>query len=325
MIEVRPYLSIIIPIYKVEPYLRECLDSVANSSLYSWEAILVDDGSPDGCPLICDEFAARDKRFCVIHQQNAGVAAARNEGLDVAQGEWVWFVDSDDYVDMRPVGKMIERLKAHDSTDLVMFDMERFQDGEEVTKRNQSLVAVDEHLSKNDFLMKYVCFHHQRLWYHRRVWGNIRFTCGIRLAEDLEFQYKYLTLCNNPIKINTSLYYYRLRETSATGDTTYRTRAVEDLPVVLTNLAIWSHENSVKAEPWFDYRIRKLLQNLLYSASLDSQFSTNDFQKTVRNIVAAYRALNFPFVKTIKIRLAEWSVRSYFLFNKVYLKFKDIS
>ena len=325
MIALPLFLSIIIPVYKVEPYLRECLESIAKSSQDCWEAIIVDDGSPDGCPLICDEYAARDKRFRVIHQQNAGVAVARNAGLDVAQGEWVWFVDSDDYVDMEPVGEMIERLKAHDSTDLVMFDMERFQDGEEVTKCNQSLVAVDEHLSKNDFLVKYVCFHHQCLWYHRRVWGNVRFTCGLRLAEDLEFQYKCLTLCHRPVKVNLTLYYYRLRETSATGDTTYRARAVEDLPVVLTNLAIWSHENSVKAEPWLNYRIMKLLQNLLYSASLVPQLSMKDFQKTVRNIVAAYKALNFSFVKTLKIGLAEWNVKAYFLFNRVYLKFKGIS
>ena len=86
------FLSIIIPVYKVEPYLRECLDSVAASPSDCWEAILVDDGSPDGCPQICDEYAAKDKRFRVIHQKNAGVAAARNAGLDVAQGQWCWFI-----------------------------------------------------------------------------------------------------------------------------------------------------------------------------------------------------------------------------------------
>ena len=318
-------LTIIVPVYKVEPYLLECLDSIAASELTCWEAILVDDGSPDGCPQICDEYAARDKRFRVIHQQNAGVAAARNAALDVAQGEWVWFVDSDDYVDMRPVGHMVECLKAHEDIDLVMFDMEKFIDGEELTKNNLSLVIEDEFLSKNNFLVNHVCFHHQCLWYHRRVWGNIRFTRSLRLAEDLEFQYKCLTLCDNPIKIDTTLYYYRLRGTSATGDTTYRIRAVEDLPIVLNNLATWIQENSLKVEPWLDYRIRKLLQNLLYSASLVSQLNTKDFQKTVRSIVFTYRMLNFPFVKYKRIRLVEWNVKAYFLFNKVYLKFKGIS
>ena len=86
------FLSIVIPVYKVESYLHECLDSIASSELDCWEAILIDDGSPDGCPHICDEYAAKDKRFRVIHQENAGVAAARNAGLDVAQGQWCWFI-----------------------------------------------------------------------------------------------------------------------------------------------------------------------------------------------------------------------------------------
>ena len=127
------FLSIIIPVYKVEPYLRECLDSVAASPLDCWEAILVDDGSFDGCPQICDEYAARDSRFHVIHQENSGVAAARNAGIDVARGEWIWFVDSDDAVDMRPVARMVEWLKGHSEADLAMFDLKTFKDGEPIS------------------------------------------------------------------------------------------------------------------------------------------------------------------------------------------------
>ena len=148
-------LSIIIPVYKVEPYLRECLDSVAASPLDCWEAILIDDGSPDGCPQICDEYAAKDSRFSVIHQENAGVAAARNAGLDAAKGEWIWFVDSDDVVDMRPVAGMVEWLKQNEDglqftvyslqpdenqnqnekVDLVMFGLDTFDDNETLTLR----------------------------------------------------------------------------------------------------------------------------------------------------------------------------------------------
>jgi len=328
------FLSIIIPVYRVEPYLRESLDSIAASGLTYWEAILIDDGSPDGCPQICDEYAARDNRFRVIHQENAGVAAARNAGLDVARGEWVWFVDSDDIVDMRPVGEVVAWLREHEETDLVMFDLESFKDGEPMTLRNDAFAVSDCQLSKNDFLMKHVCYHHQRTeqrealssleWPSRDGRGlclrGLRFTEGVRVAEDLEFQYKYLTLCQHPVKMDTTLYYYRLRESSVTGDAAYRVRAVEGLPIVLDNLAVWSRENSIKPEPWYDYRIRKLLQNLLYSASLVPRLNTKDFQKTVRSIISAYKTLVFPFVKNKKIRLAEWNVRAYFIFNHIYLK-----
>ena len=345
------FLSIIIPVYKVEPYLRECLDSIASSPLDCWEVILIDDGSPDGCPQICDEYAAKDKRFRVIHQGNAGVAAARNAGLDVARGEWAWFVDSDDVVDMRPVGKMVEWLQEHQEVDLVMFDLDTFKDGEAVPahqEENENVLRMqDEQLSKNDFLLKHICYHHPRLWYHRRGWWYeyspstsavsrcgeaereadvvaLRFTHGIRLAEDLEFQYKYLTLCHRPVKFNVTLYHYRLREGSATMDATYRSRAVEDLPIVLNNLALWTKEHQVMPEAWYDYRIMKLLQNLLYSASLVNGLDVKTLQGQVKKVISTFRALGFPFVNNKKIRLAEWSVRGYFMLNKIYLKIKGL-
>ena len=322
------FISIIIPVYKVEPYLRECLDSIAASPLDCWEAILIDDGSPDGCPQICDEYATKDKRFRVIHQENAGVAAARNAGLDVAQGEWVWFVDSDDVVDMHPAGEMVVWIKEHPKTDLVMFDLETFKDGEPFESQSTHLRVADEILSKNDFLMKHICYHHQRLWY-KRGWVNhhqrpIRFSQGIRVAEDLEFQYKYLTLCQHPVKVDTVLYYYRLRETSVTGDTAYRQRAVEDIPVVLRNLVEWNQDNHVKPEPWLDYRIMKLLQNLLYSASCIKNLEVEEFQKEIDVIIEDYTILHFPFVKDIRIWLAKKNVKAYFLFYRTYLKLKGI-
>lgn len=321
------FLSIIIPIYKVEPYIQECLDSIVASPLQCWEVILIDDGSPDGCPQICDEFAAKDTRFRVIHQENAGVAAARNVALDIAQGEWVWFVDSDDVVGMQNIDSIIEWLKGHKEVDLVMFNLKTFKDGQDVSKRQSIFSVSDENLSKNDFLTKHVCYHHQSLWY-RRCWLEhglvLRFTQGIRLAEDLEFQYKYLTRCQHPVKVDATLYYYRLRESSATGDVTYRQKAIEDLPVVLGNLAEWSRENNINPAPWYDYRIMKLLQNLLYSASLVPNLNTKDFQQTIRHITYIYKRLKFPFVNNKKILLAIWNVKAYFCLNKFYLSLKGI-
>ncbi len=91
-----PFFSVIIPIYKVEPYLRECIDSVLAQSFTDYEMILVDDGSPDGCPAICDEYAETHSNIEVIHQQNQGLSEARNAGLRQAKGQYVAFLDSDD-------------------------------------------------------------------------------------------------------------------------------------------------------------------------------------------------------------------------------------
>lgn len=93
-------ISVIIPIYKVEHYLRQCLDSVVNQTYRNLEIILVDDGSPDNCGIICDEYALNDRRVVVIHKENGGLSAARNDGIDRATGDWITFVDSDDWLDL---------------------------------------------------------------------------------------------------------------------------------------------------------------------------------------------------------------------------------
>ena len=94
-----PKVSIIVPVYKAEQYLHRCVDSILSQSFTDCELILVDDGSPDKSGEICDEYASRDSRIQVIHKQNGGVSSARNAGLDVAHGEYVWFVDSDDWIE----------------------------------------------------------------------------------------------------------------------------------------------------------------------------------------------------------------------------------
>lgn len=91
-------LSIIIPVFNVEKYVQTCLDSVIEQSFRNFEVIVVDDGSTDGSPTICDAAAKQDGRICVIHQQNGGLSAARNAGLDIARGEWIGFLDSDDFI-----------------------------------------------------------------------------------------------------------------------------------------------------------------------------------------------------------------------------------
>lgn len=91
-------ISVIVPVYKVEPYIRRCIDSILSQTFTDFELILIDDGSPDNCPAICDEYALQDKRIHVIHQENGGLSAARNTGIDYSNSEWIAFVDSDDWV-----------------------------------------------------------------------------------------------------------------------------------------------------------------------------------------------------------------------------------
>lgn len=105
-----PLVSVIIPVYKTERYLHRCIDSLVNQDYKNIEIILIDDGSPDHCGNICDEYAKKDKRIRVIHQENQGISVARNAGIKKSCGEYICFVDSDDYVDIHLLSTVIPQM-----------------------------------------------------------------------------------------------------------------------------------------------------------------------------------------------------------------------
>ena len=111
-------VDIIIPVYNVEPYLQRCLNSVLKQTYKHWRAICIDDGSTDGCPAILDEYAAKDSRFMVVHQANGGLSHARNEGMALADAEYVMFVDSDDFIHPQTLELAVKLIK-RDGTDMV--------------------------------------------------------------------------------------------------------------------------------------------------------------------------------------------------------------
>lgn len=115
-----PLVSIVIPIYNVEKYLNECIQSVVNQTYENLEIILVDDGSPDNCPSICDEWAQKDSRIKVIHKKNGGLGYARNTGIDNATGDFIYFMDSDDFIDSKLVERCVDVL-INDKSDIVLF------------------------------------------------------------------------------------------------------------------------------------------------------------------------------------------------------------
>ena len=128
-----PIISIIVPVYKVEPYLRQCVDSLIHQTYPHLEIILVDDGSPDNCGKICDDYAAADSRVKVIHQENSGVAAARNRALTDADGAYVMFVDGDDWTDRDTCDLALDAAQLHEA-DVVMWTYLREFDGHAVKK-----------------------------------------------------------------------------------------------------------------------------------------------------------------------------------------------
>lgn len=329
------FLSIIVPVYNVERYLPSCLDSIARLSAVEWEAVIIDDGSTDSSGDVCDNYAARDPRFRVIHQQNAGVSAARNAGLDAAHGEWIWFVDGDDIVNTSCMPAACQWLRQHPSVDYVMFNFLRFNDGDEINDEEQNNInrqSSSEQLpvyaekTKNDFLLNHLCAYHWLLWYRRDIIERhgIRFSLGIRNSEDGEFMAKYLMLMLHPVGIDEIVYYYRMREGSAMHTSNVKRNIVEDVPVVFFHLIEWMKKVGQKPEPWINYWFMKMLQNLLVNAFQYADLDKRIFQKIVREMLHACRACGLTFVDSRKMRLAAYNVSVYFILNKLYMKVKSM-
>ena len=154
--------SIIIPVYKVERYINKCVDSLISQTLTNYEIILVDDGSPDNCPKICDEIVAKDSRIKCIHKNNGGLSSARNEGLKIATGNYVIFVDSDDYIDDNTFLDKLQKLITRHHPDVVMYKVKKLFENtnvlEEKTKNNMlSQISIIENLIKFNYYKACAC------------------------------------------------------------------------------------------------------------------------------------------------------------------------
>lgn len=171
-------ISVIIPVYKVEKYLDECIQSVINQTYKNLEIILVDDGSPDNCGKICDEYAKKDNRIKVIHKENGGLSSARNAGLDIARGEYISFIDSDDYVSKDFIKNMSIQMA---NADLIICGMKNVYKEDEKCDEKENVVIKNETLTfieANQKLIKpkneiYVTACNKL--YRRELFDNLRF------------------------------------------------------------------------------------------------------------------------------------------------------
>lgn len=327
-----PFISIIVPVYKVEPYLRQCIESIINQE-GDFELILIDDGSPDKCPEICDEYAQKDKRIHVIHKTNGGVSSARNAGLDIAQGEWVWFVDSDDVVDISRLNEIIQWLQKHKEADYVLMDMTTFEDANSpvVITNNKNLRIEDSYGNKQNFLLTHQCSYHPRIFYKRAVMHlpshpskELRFTNGLRACEDGEFQFKFLMLCKHPVRIYYNIYYYRKRLGSATQNLQSRKNVVEDTQKVLYNYLSFMKENKIALEDWLKMRIEGTMKILLYSSYVSKDYKSKVFQTNIRHIIKAYHQEGHHIFTNTLFKLAYLSIPLYCTLLKINLKLKGI-
>ena len=206
--EKAPLLSIIVPVYKVENYLPKCIESILAQTFTDFELILVEDGSPDDCPALCDAAAAKDARIRVIHQKNGGLSAARNVGLDAARGAWIGFVDSDDYI----APEMYEALyQAVQSTgaDLALCDYAAVDEtGAPCPPMHTGL--AQQVFTGRELLKKATNMMAQPAWnklYRRAIFTQLRYPEG-KLNEDLFLIPEVCLRIQKAVVLPKTLYYY---------------------------------------------------------------------------------------------------------------------
>lgn len=209
-------ISIIIPVYKVEDYLVKCIESVISQTYANLEIILVDDGSPDNCGRICDEYADKDDRIIVIHKENQGVARARNSALDIATGDYISFIDSDDWMAENAYEYLLKNLKNYKADCVVGRCQKVFDRNGELDYED---IKPEEIKCKTSTgAMRGVLKDGSAIWnrlFKRRVFDSIRFPVE-RINDDEVVALHAYAVCNRVVFLNETTYFYRIRENSIT-------------------------------------------------------------------------------------------------------------
>ncbi|MBE6677745.1 MAG: glycosyltransferase family 2 protein [Ruminococcaceae bacterium] len=268
----KPEISIIVPIYKVESFLSRCIDSILNQTFTDFELILVDDGSPDNCGKICDDYAQKDKRIKVIHKENGGVSSARNTGMEAANGKYIMFCDGDDYVDQQWCDTLYNVVVKHQKSFVACNWYREFPDGS-----NRFVVAEvrDDTIQDTDYfdifllgLSGSVCSKIFSFEILKSI--NLLFDESREIGEDAEFCARYASLCDGFIYISRPLYHYLYNGDSAIS--TYRWNWLTiHLPLISIRLPLISE---AQKEEFFIINYSRL-----YSM-LDNVFDARNTQMT---------------------------------------------
>lgn len=236
-----PQVSFIVPVYNVEPYIRRCIDSILNQSFSDFELILVDDGSPDGCGVICDEYAEKDSRVRVIHQKNGGLSAARNAGVDWvfsnSNSEWLTFVDSDDWVH-KDYLKILLEMATESKSEVSMCNyigMTSIESDKHISDVNSKTV---------EFRFAYVehycmCMPAWAKLYNRKLFAKIRFPIG-KLHEDAYITHLLMIEAGKICLCEIPLYYYFSNMQSITRSCWFPKR-MDQIEAHELRIAYWKH------------------------------------------------------------------------------------
>lgn len=306
-------LSIIVPIYNVAPYLRKCVDSLLAQDITDYEIILVDDGSPDKCPQICDEYAEKYDNIRVVHQENAGLSVARNTGITAAQGDYIMFVDSDDYLQPYVLGALMGQVE-RDNLDVLRFRYQNVRESGEVFVPHEGMKMDYNNYSSEP--TDGLTFLNNRMWVQCYVVQFLvktdivrqeQFTPGIYF-EDTDWTPRMLLHADRIASSNLVVYNYLWREGSITlsqKDINKMRKQLQDKLTLISKLNTLG--NSVANGRWFDGMISMLVINVV---GIIAQYFYKERQEYIKQI----KSLGVLPIKNIN--MAPRAVKKLKLINK---------
>ena len=323
-----PLISVIVPVYKAEAYLERCVNSIINQTYKNLEIFLVDDGSPDNCGQICDEYAKADSRIRVIHKQNGGQSSARNAALDVMTGDYVGFVDSDDWIEPSMYERLMSLVQEFGAEISVCGVQCDWSNGKTVFYNDEYPACQEvEHWNKIDALReltlsKKITNAPWNKLFESRIFDGIRMREGW-VYEDFEIMPKCVERADNIVYDPTPLYHYIMTDESTTRGTFQKRRFVE--ADVSREIVEHYKKNYPELTGYVIARHVEICLVLIHASAKAKEFA--DLRKELINEVKRIKAsvfFNFLNKKTkIKYLLFKLNVKLYMCFMELYYKHKD--
>ena len=317
-------VSIVVPIYKVEAYLNHCVETLRNQTYSNIEIILVDDGSPDDCGRICDELAKEDSRIVVVHKSNGGLSDARNAGIDISNGSYIMFVDSDDYVAYDMVERCLTKIK-QDESDVVIFNYHGVDVNGKIYERKQPYPEISHIMSGTEAVEK---IYQNDTWYFVMVWNkmycsslfaDLRFPVG-KLHEDEFMSYKVLYGSKKVSYLKDVLYYYTISRDGSIMGTKYSYRNLDKVEALLQRTQFFLHAGEKKMAAMAAVRCIAYLYEAWTRLDLsvtENAYRYKDYKIALKKVIGGMDKQSFTKTDKIKILLFYMNERIYDLARRV--------
>lgn len=317
-----PKLSIIVPVYKVEPYIHKCVDSILNQSFTDFELILVDDGSPDKCGKICDEYALKDERVRVIHKENGGLSDARNAGIDIAVGEVIGFVDSDDWIEQRMYEEMLNYMEEN-NLDIVCADTNQVKEGKIKFKpRYKKNKIWDKKEAICEILNGTLDNAAWNKIYKRSVIGKVRYPKG-RIYEDVATTYKFIANSDKVGYISKPYYNYLKRKGSIVASG-FNSKSRYDCFLGYRERLNFAKEHNLECINDCELLALETALAVLTAFYANSEEETSERFVDVTNFVEEHLNIKYISKMRSKYKFLLWSFRNCKGLHKIYAKMSSL-